>query len=235
MRLAAYGALAILAAVAIAGRPGARADEANPFPSPSPVESVPPGNGGYAAIGVGLLSGSGGVVPAPSPSQTPLPFHAGSATGYSVEVLGRLSPSYLGSLRFEDTNVRGNGNPIVSRFDLSALYQFRPSHVALGLGYASLQRSSVQASSNGIGLGVALLPDFARPIAPYGSLFAYPSITGPSGTRATLTVMRLGLTISPPKSTGIFARIGVSAQNFGASAFSPTSLTGIELGVGTTF
>ena len=235
MRLVAGAALAIAAAVALAEHPSARADEANPFPSPSPVASTVPGQGGYAAIGVSALSASGGAGAAPAATGSPVPFASGNATGYSIELLGRLSPSYLATLRFEDASVHRADNPVVSRFDVSALRQFGTSHAAVGVGYASLQRSTFSATSNGLGVGVAMLPDFTRTVAPYGSIFLYPSLAGPASVRASLSVVRLGLTFSPARATGLFARIGFSTQHFGASTFSPTSMSGVELGIGTTF
>ena len=148
--------------------------------------------------------------------------------------MGRLSASYLALLHYEDVNVHGDDAAVESRFDVSALRQFSSGRAAIGLGFASLQRSTAMSTSNGLGLGVALLPDLSRGISLYGSAFVYPSL--PSGTaRGALTVLRLGLTIAPARTAGVFARIGVTSQNFAASTFSPRSLSGVELGIGTSF
>jgi len=231
VRLAAAGLLAILAAFLIAQHPIASADESSPFPSPSPSASAGPGSGGYALAGVMALNGSGGLVPA---SPTPAPFQAAGSTGYELELLGRLSDSYLASLHFEDVNVHGDDSSVESRLDVSALYQISRTHTAIGLGYAALQRSTAQTTSSGLGLGIAELPDFERRMSPYASAFFYPSL--PSGTsRGGLTVLRAGLAFTAPGTSGLFARVGFSNQNFSASSFSPRSLSGVELGFGVTF
>ena len=233
MRVASAGAFAILAAFVIAQHPAARADDegSSPFPSPAPSASAGFGSGGYALAGVTALSGSGGLVPA---SPTPAPFKAAGSTGYELEILGRLSASYLALLHYEDVDVHGDDAAVESRLDVSALYQFSKTQAAFGLGYTALQRSTAHATSSGLGAGFALLPDFSRGVSPYASAFYYPSLPS-SGLRGGLTVVHLGLALSPQRAPGFFARVGVSAQSFGATNFSPRSLTGVELGVGTTF
>lgn len=233
MRLAAAAAFAILAALIIAQHPAARADDqgTSPFPSPSPSASAGLGSGGYALAGVTELSASGGFVPA---SPTPAPFKAAGSTGYEVELLGRLSDSYLALLHFEDVNIHGDDSAVESRLDVSALYQFSRTQAAFGLGYTALQRSTAHATSSGLGAGFALLPDFSKSVSPYASAFYYPSLPS-AGERGGLTVVRLGLTLAPQRTPGFFARVGVSTQNFGANDFSPRSLSGIEVGVGATF
>jgi len=235
VRVAAWGLAAIIAAVGLALRAAAQADEASPFPSPSPQASTAPGSGGYAVIGIAALSANGGQIARASATATPAPFIAAGASGYSIELMGRLSPSYVSMLRFEDANIHGDDSSVESRFDVALLYQFASKNTAVGLGYASLQRSTLQSSINGLGAGVALLPQFDRRLAPYGSFFYYPGLSAPAGTRGGLTVLRLGVTITPQKATGVFARIGVTSQSFGAQTFSPTSLSGVEIGVGTDF
>jgi len=223
--------LAILAAFLIAQHPIASADESSPFPSPSPSASAGPGSGGYALAGVMALNGSGGLVPA---SPTPAPFQAAGSTGYELELLGRLSDTYLATLHFEDVNVHGDDSSVESRLDVSALYQIPRTQAAVGLGYAALQRSTAQTTSSGLGLGIAELPDFAHRMSPYASAFFYPSL--PSGTtRGGLTVLRAGLAFTAPGTSGLFARVGFSNQNFSASSFSPRSLSGVEVGFGVTF
>ena len=237
MRLWAAGLIAIAAAIALAIESSAQADEASPFPSPSPESTAAPGSGGYAVFGLAALSASGGLFPVAnaSPSATPAPFKAATASGYSIEVQGRLSDSYLAQLHFEDANIHGDDAAVESRFDVSALYVFRPTRFAAGLGLVSLQRSTASFSSNGLGAGLALVPDFSQRLSPYGSLFYYPGLAASDGTRAGLSVLRLGLAFTPGRASGVFARLGFSTQHFGANSFSPTSLSGAEIGVGTTF
>src|SRR4029077_3215568 len=104
-----------------------------------------------------------------------------------------------------------------------------------GLSYGSLQRSSSPAGSNGIGAGVMLSPDFERRVSPYASYFLYPRLAEPANTHGTLSVLRLGVVIAPKSATNAFARLGFLAQKLGASSSSPTSLSGLEFGVGATF
>ena len=234
MRVAAAGVLAIIAAIVLAAHGAASADESSPFPSPSPSSSAGPGQGGYALVGIDGLAGSGGQIPPSLASPSPAPFRAAGATGYSIEIMGRMSPAYLALLHYEDVNVHGDDAAVESRFDVSALRQFSSGRAAFGLGFVALQRSTATSTSNGLGLGVALLPDLSRGVSVYGSAFVYPSL--PSGTvRGALSVLRLGLTIAPARATGVFARVGVTSQNFAATTFSPKSLTGVELGIGTSF
>lgn len=235
MRVAAAGLLAIAAAVVIALGASARADDASPFPSPSPVATLEPGAGGYALVGIAALNASGGEQPGPAKSPAPITFASAGASGYSLELEGRLSPRYVSMLRFEDENIHGKTPSVESRFDISALYQFTGKYVGVGVGYASVQRSTIGSASNGLGAGVVLLPNFGQRISPYGSLFYYPSLTAPGPSRGGLSVVRLGLTLTPQHATGVFARVGITSQNFSASTFSPTSISGVEVGVGATF
>jgi len=235
VRVAAWGLVAIVAAMILALHVRAQADDASPFPSPSPETTQVPGSGGYAVFGVAALSASGGEVAGPGASATPVSFHSATASGYSLELLGRLSPSYETTLHFEDANLHGADASVESRFDVSVLYQFAARDTAVGIGYASLQRSTIQSSANGFGAGVALLPRFDRRASPYASFFYYPGLTAAGGVRSGLSVFRLGLVVTPPNSTGLFARIGASAQSYGARTFSPTSLSGVEIGVGIYF
>lgn len=235
MRVAAAGLVAIIAAIALALNASARADDASPFPSPSPEATQTPGSGGYALIGVAALSASGGQFMPSGSSPTPVPFLATHASGYAVEVLGRLSTSYLALLHYQDVNIHGDDFAVTSRFDVTALYQFPKTGFGAGIGYVSTQRSTATLSANGFGFGLALLPDFTRRVSPYAAFNYFPSLSATGGTRAGLTALRLGVTIAPPRATGLFARVGLSVQNFGASTFSPQSLSGPEIGVGTTF
>ena len=235
MRVAAAAFLAIMAAITLAFVSRAGADQTSPFPSPSPVVTEPPGSGGFAAIGFGALSASGGTVASATPSASPLPFSAARASSFSVEVLGRLSPFYVAEVRYDDANIHNSAAPIDTRFETAVLREFGASRLAFGFGYTSVQRSTDLMSSNGLGIGAMLLPNFARRTSPYASLSYYPTLTTPGGGHASLTMVRLGVAISPSRQSGLFERIGFTAQNFGASASSPTSLAGVELGVGTSF
>jgi hypothetical protein len=236
VRVAAAGLAAIIAALALALNAAASADQANPFPSPSPVATEAPGAAGYAVISISGASASGGTVPGmASPSPTPMPFGSSGATGYSIEIMGRLSPSYLATLRYEDTKLHSVPAAYTTRFDIAALYQFGTTHAAAGLGFASIQQSTLSSSANGFGAGFVLMPNFAERVSPYASAFVYPALTAPGGVRGGLTVLRLGIAIKPPHETGIFARLGLTSQHFSASTFSPTSLTGVEFGLGSTF
>jgi hypothetical protein len=235
VRVAAAGLVAIIAAIAIALHGSARADEASPFPSPSPVATEPPGSGGYVSIAIGAFAANGGTVPAPDASSTPHEFKAASASSYSIELVGRLSQTYIATVDYRDTNIHGADAPLETRLGAAVLYSFPRNNTALGIGYASLQRSTVPTSSNGFGLGAMILPDFSRRVSPYASFFYYPSLVAPENTRGGLSVIGLGIVLSPSRQNGLFERIGFSAQNFGAKLLSPTSLSGVELGVGSTF
>lgn len=235
MRVAAAGLIAILAAFALALHPTARADESNPFPSPSPVETQAPGSGGYAVFGIAALSANGGSIPASIASPSPVPFRATSATGFSLDLVGRLSSSYIATIQYQGTNLHGDDVAVITRFEAGVLYAFRGGRTAAGLSYGSIQRSTTAAASNGIGAGVMLTPDFSRRLSPYGSLFFYPGLSEPANTRGTLSVLRLGVVIAPKSATNLFARLGFIAQNLGATSSSPTSLSGLEFGIGSTF
>jgi len=238
VRVAAAGLAAIVAALVLLVDSAARAGDTSPFPSPSPSVAQIPGSGGYALIGVGVLTGTGGTIagPMPSPSSTPqlLPFSSAHASQYSLEVAGRLSSSYVAALDYDDANVHGDDSPIVSRFNAAILYNFNGGQTALGIAYGAVQRSTLATSANGFGVGAAILPDFARKASPYASFYYYPSL-GVAGSRASFTVARFGIALAANAQSGIFERAGFYAQHFGVSAVSPNTLTGFELGVGTTF
>jgi hypothetical protein len=234
LRVAAAAVAAIIAAVVLALDSRAGADQTSPFPSPSPVVTEVPGSGGYAVIGFAALSASGGSVPSPAPSSTPMPFSAARASGFSIELVGRLSPLYAAEVRYDDANIHNASAPIDTRFEAAVLRDFGASHFALGVGYTSVQRSTDLLSSNGLGFGAMILPNFARRISPYASLFLYPNLPS-AGTHATLSALRLGIAFSPSRQNGIFEKIGFAAENFGASGSSPTSLAGVEFSLGTSF
>jgi len=138
-------------------------------------------------------------------------------------------------LHYEDVSIHGDDSSIESRFDVSPMFVFSGSRFAVGLSYASLQRSTAMSTSNGLGFALALLPDFSRRASPYVSAFLYPRLPAGNNTSGALGVLRAGVAFTPPHAQGFFARIGVLTQNFGAPAFSPKSLSGVEFGLGTTF
>jgi len=235
VRILAAAFAAIVAALAVELSTSARADQPSPFPSPSPGATVAPGEAGYFAFDLASMSASGGMIPASVTVPSPRPFRAAGATGYSLELQGRLSPSYVGTIDFADTNIHGDDNAYVSRFEGSVVYEFSRSSAAVGIGYAALQRSTIPTSADGFGFGVALLPDFSRRISPYGSAFFYPSLPAPKGPHGALDVFRLGIAYTPPGQSGWFARIGYLSQSFSAITSSPNSLSGADLGIGVRF
>jgi len=232
VRIATAGVVAILAAIAIELDAGARADQTNPFPSPSPVESVAPGFGGYASIGFAPFSARGGVVPASVGNPSPYPFKAAGASGYSLDAFSRISTLYAARLRYQDVGIHGDDNAFASRLDAMVFYT-GGARVGIGVGVASVQRSNAGSSSNGFGLGAAIFPDFSKRLSPYLSADLFTSLPAPGGKRGALDVIQLGGVFA--NRGGTFERIGVSTQIFTPNSTSPFSLWGIDFGVGATF
>ena len=231
---------ASLVAVALAGllwlqvSAQSRADEPGPFPSPSP-SIVPAAGNGYVAVTFGTASSDGGQVPpSPGSTATPAPFANATARVFSLDLLGRISDSYLAGLKFDGYAIHGNDNPYVSYSQGSVLYNVRATNLALGLGYLSLQRSSSSVSLNGGGLGVELLPRFRSGSSVYGSAFFYPHLTS-NGTTASVTSLEAGILFSPPRRGGFFYRAGAFLKNVGGSKFSPQQISGLNVGVGASF
>lgn len=234
MRIAAAGFAAILASLALMLGAGASPDQSSPFPSPSPVASAGPASGGYAVIGVSSLTAAGGQIPAASATSTPTPFKATGATGYAIDIFSRISGTYAARLRYRDVSVHGDDHPIVSRFD-GGFYYTGGGRAGIGLGIASEQRSSAGASSNGFGVGAFLMPDFAKRLSPYIDADVYPSLPAPGGKRGSLETFDAGLVFVNPGGSSTFERLGVDSQIFSPITSSPTSLWGVELGIGATF
>lgn len=213
----------------------ARADQANPFPSPSPVASTVPGSGGYVAVGGSWFSASGGAVPASLASSTPAPFSAVPATGFNAEIASRVSDRFVADLAYEDDSIHGDDHAIVTRLDAAMMIGLLGGRAAAGIAYGSQQRSTLANSSNGLGIAAMVMPDFTRRVSPYASLDYYPSVAEPSSTHGSLAAYRLGVAYVFRGSSGLFARLGLAGQQIGSSANSPSSLTGFQLGVGGTF
>jgi hypothetical protein len=235
LRIAAAAIAAIIAAFALERFDAARADQPSPFPSPSPVASQAPGAGGFFSIGFSSQSANGGMIPGTAVSPSPRPFRPGTATGFDLDLVSRLSTGYVAGLDFGDASIHGDDSAIVSRLDLSVMRRLGVNgDFAVGLAYGALQRSNVSTSENGIGLSAKLLPDFSHRVSPYATLFYYPTLPAPLNTRGSLTVFGVGAAFSLPTGNW-FARLGFTSQTTGASTTSPQSLSGVELGVGTRF
>jgi hypothetical protein len=213
----------------------------NPFASPTPYGQVVAGANGYAVLFVESASGSGGTyVPAGS-TAAPIAFPASSGRGFTIDVTGRLSRVFAGSLRIQDDSLHGGDNPISTVTEGALLYGSQ--RTALGIGVISFQRSSGITSATGAGLGVALAPDEVRSISLFGKIFFYPSLQFPAiGTLPTAHAVRssfftyqTGLAFAPPARGGLFYSVGIAGHAGAPSAYSPQSLTAFQLGVGTRF
>jgi len=207
----------------------------NPFPSPSPT-FISPARNGYAAVGYAGGNASGGqVAPLPHATTTPFPFPASGSSGFWIDLLGRIAPTYLVALMYDNLSVHGADRPLVSFAQGRVLYQPRPaSRLAIGLGLVSVQRSTATANMNSLGLGFNLLPDFRSTLTPYGSVFFYPHLqTG--GVSATFTSLDAGLMYVPKSAGGFFLRAGGSLRSGLPATTSPQSLTALQLGVGSSF
>jgi hypothetical protein len=207
----------------------------NPFPSPSPT-FVPPARNGYVAAGYAGGSASGGqVAPLPNATTTPFPFPASGSSGFWIDLLGRIAPTYLVALMYDNLSVHGADRPLVSYAQGHVLYQPRAaSRLAFGLGLVSAQRSTSTANMNSLGLGFNILPDFRSTLTPYGSLFFYPHLqTG--GVSATFTSLDAGLMYAPKSAGGFFLRAGGSLRSGFPATTSPQSITALQLGIGTSF
>ncbi|MDQ6766940.1 MAG: hypothetical protein M3Z41_03940 [Candidatus Eremiobacteraeota bacterium] len=208
----------------------------NPFPSPSPTV-LPPAANGYVAAGYMGGSATGGqIAPLPNATTTPSAFPASGISGFWIDLLGRIAPSYLASLTYENLKVHGaDNNPLVSYGQGRILYQPRPaSRFALGLGLVSIQRSTSNANMNGLGFGLSYLPAFSGGVTPYSSLFIYPRIqTG--GVGATFTSFDAGLMYVPKGRGGFFVRGGGALRSGLPASTSPSSVTVMQLGLGSSF
>lgn len=214
--------------------PGGAAPESNPFPSPSTTE---PALGRYGYVAAGYLGGSangGQIPPTPGSTSTPTSFPSSQSSGFFVDLLGRLGPSYLAQIMYDNVNVRGGDNPLVSYAQGRVAFEPASSHAAFGLGYVSIQRSTSNANMNAFGLGVSLLPDLRGGLWPYASVYVYPHVQH-SGVGATFTSADAGLIFAPRKRGGLFFSLGGSLRSGLPADTSPSSFTGLRAGIGTAF
>ena len=216
------------------GAPPTANPESNPFPSPTAQTQVPSRNG-YVAGGYVGGNGSGGQVePVPGSTSTPTAFPSSQASGFWLDLLGRLGPSYLAELTYDNLNLRGGDNPLISYAQGRFEYEPRSSLAAFGLAMISVQRSTSNANMTGFGIGGSLLPDLNSAITPYASLFVYPHLeTG--GVAATFTSADAGVLFVPKKRGGFFFRLGGSLRTGLPSTTSPSSVSALQLGLGTSF
>jgi hypothetical protein len=210
---------------------GASPSEANPFPSPTPSPTPGPIGNGYVLFGYNGGNGSGGVIP--STAATPSPFPAAAANGFFISIAGRFSPSFTAMLHFDDYTLHGGDQPVVTRSDGALYYTPRGGLFAAGLGYEALQRSSNRASANEVGIGVSLLPNFRQVVSPYVNLFYYPSAYT-LGTAAGLTTLQAGLIVRPRSSRFLF-QLGYDSMSYPNQSTSPTTLGGLQAGLGANF
>ncbi len=190
---------------------------------------------GYVAAGYAGGNASGGQVPPlPNSTSTPSSFPASGASGFWIDLLGRVAPSYLAQLLYENLSVHGGDKPLMSYAQGRVFYEPRSSTLAFGAGMVSIQRSTSNTNMNGFGLGVSLLPRTGAGITPYGSLFVYPHIqTG--GVGATFSSLDAGVLFLPKGRGGLFVRVGGSLRSGLPSTVSPQSVTTLQLGLGTSF
>lgn len=209
--------------------------QSNPFPSPSPT---PPTVGGNGFIAVGYLAGSagGGVIqPTPGSTATAVAFPSSATeSGFWVDMIGRIAPSYLASLTYENYKIAGGDRPFISYAQLRALYQPHNSRWAFGLGILSAQRSTANANVNAFGFGYSLLPSVQSKLTPYSFGFFYPHVQA-NGSASSLFAGQTGLMFFPRKGGGLFLRLGISTHCCFPSATSPKSDFGTVLGLGTSF
>jgi hypothetical protein len=208
----------------------------NPFPSPSPT-SAAAGANGYFAVGYGFGSASGGeIAPLPGSTAKPASLPSSQTTGFWADIAGRLGPSYVGSLSYENDKVSGGDHPFVSYAQLDALYQPRASSLAFGAGFLSAQRSTVNANMNAFGPGLELLPNTSDRIAPYFSAFFYlvPQLRF-NGSSSSLLATQFGFLVSPKPASKVFLRLGGSYHCCFPSATSPRSDFTGQLGLGSSF
>lgn len=194
------------------------------------------GSNGYVAAGyVGGTAGGGSIHPQPGSTSTPTVFPGStSVSGFWIDALGRLGPSYLASLQYENYKASGGDRPLVSYEQLAGVYQAPLSPWGFGVSLMSAQRSTVNANMNGVGVGFELMPNLGRPLSFFSSGFFYPHVAS-LGASSSFFIGDLGLHIAPAKRGGFFVRVGVSTHCCWPASTSPRSDTGPTIGVGTTF
>ena len=205
--------------------------QTSPFATPTPTPTPGPIGNGFVLFGINTGNGSGGTIP--SATATPMPFPGSNESGFFIDVAGRFSPTYSAMLHFNDYALHGGDSPVVTRSDGALYYTPNGGAFAFGLGYMSLQRSSSAQSANAAGVGISLLPDLRRSLAPYVNLFFYPGAKV-SGTTSAITTIQAGLMFEMPRSHLVF-KLGYDHQSYGNQSTSPTSLGGVQFGVGAGF
>lgn len=206
----------------------------NPFPSPSPSVGPVSRNGYFAAGYVGGSASGGEIEPLVNSTSTPSAFPAAGASGFWLDLLGRIAPSFLAQILYDNLSVHGGDRPLVSYAQGRLLYQPHESRAAFGVSFISAQRSTSNENSNGLGVGISYLPDFQGGVTPYGSVFFYPHVQA-SGVGASLTSADAGVMFVPKGRGGLFFRLGGSLRAGAAANTSPTSVTGLQLGLGASF
>jgi hypothetical protein len=179
-------------------------------------------NGGY---------GSGGVIP--NEFATPSPFPGSTASGFFVSIGARFSSSFTAMLHFDDYSLHGGDQPVVTRSDGQLYYTPGGGLFGAGIGYESYQRSSNRSAANAVGVGGTLLPNFRQTVSPYLSVFYYPSAST-LGTSAGLTTLQTGI-IFKPRSSRLLLQIGYDYTSYPNQNTSPTSVGGLQAGIGANF
>jgi hypothetical protein len=213
--------------------PTGSASPSNPFATPAPTPTPGRGGNGYVFFSFDALAARGGTLHIASPTPTTRPFPASGASGFSIDAAGRLSQQFLALLRFNGANVHGGDNPYVTRTEAHVLYSPPHSAFGAGAGFVSLQRSTNNTSANSFGVGVSLIPDFAQSVSPYGNLFFYPNARQ-LGAGGSITTMQAGIALHPHAS-GLIYRVGFDFHANSFDGTSPTSMGGLQLGLGTSF
>ncbi|MBV8172577.1 MAG: hypothetical protein JO219_11665 [Candidatus Eremiobacteraeota bacterium] len=204
-----------------------------PFATPQPTGTPGPIGNGFVVLGYDGASAAGGIIPMQIPTTPPQSFPASNSSGFYGELTGRLSATYAASLRFHDYVVHGGDVPVVNLSEGNVVYMPRGGVFAFGLGYASWQRSSSNASANSAGLGIALMPDLRHAIAPYASFFYYPS-GRTAGVSAAISAAQAGIAVRPLKA-GLLLQLGYDYVGYPNQSMSPSSLSGLQAGLGVSF
>lgn len=204
----------------------------NPFPSPSPTATPGPFGNGFGTVGFSIGNASGGVIPSPVATGNP-PFPSSNATGFFIDLTGRLSAVYTAALHFSDSVLHGADHPVVTQSFGHLYYTPRGGTFGAGIGYESLQRSSNTVSANGFGVGAVLLPDLRRNASPYAGVSYFPSART-QGISAGITTFEAGVAFKLRRS-GVLLKVGYSGLSYPNANTSPTRLGNLLLGAGASF
>jgi hypothetical protein len=182
-------------------------------------------------------------VPAGS-TAPPIAFPSGGGRGFTLDVAGKLSRAFAASLRLQDDSFRAGDRPVITTTEGAILYDPKGARAAIGLGIISFQRFNGASSATGGGFGGIFLPDTSQHLSGYGKLFFYPSLSFPQigasppvskAQHGSLFTYQLGVAVAPNGGGGLFYSIGVGGHAGGLSAYSPQSVTALQLGIGSTF